>query len=97
MLDCHPGYREDVDEHAVCECDGQGTKHWHVCIEKQPDIDGRWRKHFDEAAEWLCDCGERCVPTSEHWRWNGTDWEHYHGYPIGHVAATRVVVKEMDK
>jgi hypothetical protein len=84
--DCRPGHRENVDEHAVCECDGQGTKHWHVCIEGPVTA---MRKAFDEAPEWLCDCGQRCVPTAADWRWNGRDWEHHHGYPIGHVTATR--------
>lgn len=39
------------------------------------------------APEWLCDCGQRADAGSPHWRWNGRDWEHYHGYVIGHVAA----------
>ena len=32
ILDCQPGHRKDVDEHEPCECDGQGTKHWHICL-----------------------------------------------------------------
>ena len=89
FAECQPGHREDVDEHSVCDCDGQGTKHWHVCIERVDPDDDRLRKHFDQAPEWLCDCGERCAPMSPHWRWDGRNWEHYHGYPIGHVTATR--------
>jgi hypothetical protein len=84
--DCRPGHRADVEEQDVCGCDGQGTKHWHVCIEGPV---AAMRKAFDEAPEWLCDCGQRCVPTAGDWRWNGRDWEHHHGYPIGHVTAKR--------
>jgi hypothetical protein len=32
--DCQPGYRVDIDEHTVCDCDGQGKKHWHICVNK---------------------------------------------------------------
>ena len=32
VLECQPGHREDVDEHEVCDCDGQGEKHWHIVL-----------------------------------------------------------------
>ena len=44
---------------------------------------------LSEAAQWKCECGERADLTSPEWRRNGTDWEHHHGYPIGHVPAKR--------
>jgi hypothetical protein len=51
------------------------------------------REQFKHAREWVCECGERCDTMSPLWRWSGRDWEHHHGYPIGHVAARR----EQDK
>lgn len=40
-----------------------------------------------DTANWVCECGEKADGGSAKWRWNGTVWEHHHGYPIGHVTA----------
>lgn len=39
--------------------------------------------------EWICECGAKLDPLSSEWRCAGSYWEHYHGYPIGHVAVFR--------
>ena len=36
MMDCQPGHKQTIDERATCECDGCGTKHWHVYIPQEP-------------------------------------------------------------
>lgn len=39
---------------------------------------------------WRCEqCGEAHNPVDSSWRFNGRDWEHHHGYPIGHVSSRR--------
>jgi hypothetical protein len=39
--------------------------------------------------EWICECGAKLDELSSKWRCAGSYWEHYHGYPIGHVPVLR--------
>lgn len=50
-----------------------------------------------ESPGWKCEavleggkvCGCLISPkTDPHFRWNGTAWEHWHAYPVGHIAMT---------
>ena len=44
-----------------------------------------------DAKKFKCSvCGEIANPTNPDWRWNGENWEHYHGYPIGHMPAKKI-------
>lgn len=87
--DCVAGHKETVDAETQCGCDGEGTEHWHVTDSYDKAKSFAEKDHIENSQEWVCECGQMCEPCSPEWRWNGQDWEHYHGYPIGHVSATR--------
>lgn len=83
---CRPGHREDVDKETACDCDGCGEDHWHIVPE------GTWGVMDEsDAKQWVCECRAVCDPGSSEWRWNGMEWEHHHGYPIGHVPARKKI------
>lgn len=55
----------------------------------------RLMAHLADAANWRCmGCGEVANPSSGSWRWDGSAWQHHHGYPVGHVDAVRVHVTD---
>ena len=91
---CRAGYRKNVGAEYECRCDGRGTEHWHVHlpdnVNRKPDKIAILSSSFvADAPNWVCECGETCAPLSPKWRWNGMQWEHYHGYPVGHVFVFR--------
>lgn len=79
---CEAGHRVDRKASEKCDCDGCGTDHWEV-------VPAPALPMFADAAEYVCECGQVGQPGSGEWRWNGSCWEHYHGYPIGHVAVMK--------
>jgi hypothetical protein len=77
-LHCRAGYNDP--EKAKVEC----ARYWMVPDRPSPP------KWLIDALSWYCDeCGEQCNPTSPDWRCAGGRWQHCHGYPVGHVDATR--------
>ena len=51
---------------------------------------------IEDAPNWICECGKVCNPVggslneASNWRWAGNHWQHYHGYPIGHIMVFRL-------
>lgn len=45
---------------------------------------------MEHAALWQCECGAVANAAHGDWRFNGKDWEHSHGYPVGHVVASKL-------
>ena len=67
-----------------------GWRCWAVNnVQAIPRIPKHLRTMLADAANWVCECGERCDPAASEWRWNGQAWEHSHGHPLGHIPATR--------
>jgi hypothetical protein len=73
-----------------------GCSAWDGCEAKQHN----WDETISDQVSvtifgvWLCPkCEKRFyagTTASSHWRWNGRAWEHYHGYPLGHVEAIKI-------
>lgn len=79
-LDCKPGRRRDFKKGEDCgnmDCEGWGTDHWHIVPPEDLSANGvqMTLKHFDDAKNWVCDCGAR-YDGGPSWRWNGSAWEH---------------------
>ena len=72
------------------------AKEFYQEVEKATN-DQLLKDHFEKAKDWICECGMRGCPLDSSWRFNGKDWEHSHGYPIGHVTAKLQPKQDMTK
>jgi len=72
------------------------VKEFYQEVEKATN-DQLLKDHLEKAKDWICECGMRGCPLDSSWRFNGKDWEHSHGYPIGHVTAKLQPKQDMTK
>ena len=58
-------------------------------------------KHLASAKNWICtglNCGKRPFEGGMvHWRWDGKNWQHYHGYSVGYLTCEYKPIKETEK
>jgi hypothetical protein len=75
----------ELDVVKVHHPDGTST----VEVTAPPGVIAAHFKWLRQSTEWLCECGARGDCLSGEWRWDGENWQHWHGYPIGRVIAVR--------
>lgn len=59
-------------------------KNVHLCKKARKMVE------YMNPKRWRCPkCGRICEFASEDWRWNGSAWEHNHGWLVGYIPAER--------
>jgi len=94
--DCDWWMCESMEEAVKLSRDGYEEDEW-VCLDDPKELSEQeldavhfWddeNRDEQDPVHWECECGHKA---DIHDRWNGKQWEHHHGYPIGHVVMKNI-------